>query len=233
MKNILFTLAFSFFLIGAFAQNTSLSSYYNNGELIVLSQDKNATVQAITPELRPGKEIRIFIQTSNYSNQNYTYNPVTQTSIKITYKNGKTAVFLPIDPDKFIRKIYNNYVLGEVIAGFSSGYSNSLAGNQTATYQKNTQGTVYGENSSLSYNQSESGIIQFYDQNEVNRRNEIDRQNMINRANNFNSSISSLDESMMRTNTIRPNHSQAGYVVFKAKKQKNSVIGTQCKFWKQ
>ena len=57
MKNILFTLAFSFFLIGAFAQNTSLSSYYNNGELIVLSQDKNATVQAITPELRPGKEI--------------------------------------------------------------------------------------------------------------------------------------------------------------------------------
>jgi hypothetical protein len=217
MKNILVTLIFSLVLIHTFAQKPTVSSYYSNGEKVISSQDKNATVQAITPELRQGKDIRIFIQASNYSKEDFILNPTIQTTIKITYKNGKTAIIKPNNPDEFIRKIHSNYVLAEAIGGFSSGYSNSVAGNRTATYQTNTRGTVSGSTSSINYNQTETGVIHYYDQNEVNRRNEIDRQNMMYRANRFNNSLSSLNESMMRTNTIKPNQTKAGYVAFKAK----------------
>jgi hypothetical protein len=217
MKKIIFALVFSLFSMCVFAQKPSVSNYYINGDLVISSQNKNATVQAITPEIRSGKDIRIFVQTSNYSNEDYIYNPTIQTMIKITYKNGKTAIVKPTNPDEYIRKIYNNYVLAEAIGGFSSGYSNSVAGNRTATYQTDTRGTVSGNISSINYNQTQTGVIQYYDQNEVNRRNEVDRQNMMNRANRFNSSLSSLNESMMRTNTIKPNQTEAGYVVFKAK----------------
>jgi hypothetical protein len=217
MKRTLFTLVFSLFLIHVFAQKPTVSKYYDNGKLIISSQDKNATIQAITPEIWQGKDIRIFIQASNYSNENFILNPTMQVKVKITYKNGKTATVIPTNPDEFIRKIHNNYVLAEAIGGFSSGYSNSLAGNRTATYQTNTQGTISGSRSTVNYNQTETGVIHYYDQNEVNRRNEIDRQNMMNRVNRFNSNLSSLNESMMRTNTIKPNQSEAGYVAIKAK----------------
>jgi hypothetical protein len=217
MKKIVFTLVFSLALISVFAQKPTVSSYYINGELINSSQDQNATVQAINPEIWSGKDIRIFVQASNYSNKDFVLNPTMQIKIKITYKNGKTATIIPTHPDDFIRKIHNDYVLAAAIGGFSSGYSNSMAGNKTLNYNSNTQGTISGNRSAINYNQTETGVIQYYDQNEVNRRNEIDRQNMMNRANRFNSDLSSLNESMMRTNTIKPNQSKAGYVAFKAK----------------
>jgi hypothetical protein len=217
MKKIVFTIIFSLCLISAFAQKPTVSSYYIDGERIISSQDRNATVQAITPEIGSGKDIRIYVQASNYSNENYIYNPTMQTTIKVTYKNGKTAIVKPTHPDEYIRKIHNNYVLVEMIGGFSSGYTNSLAGNKTATYQTNTRGTILGNTSSINYNQTQTGVIQYYDQNEVNRRNQIDQQNMTNRVNRFNTSLSSLNESMMRSNTIKPFQTEAGYVVFKAK----------------
>lgn len=217
MKKIVFAFVFSLFLINVFAQKPTVSSYYINGDRVISSQDKNATIQAITPEIGSGKDIRIYVQVSNYSDKHFIYNPTFQTTIKITYKNGKTTIVQPTHPDEYIRKIHNNYAIAEMIGGFSSGYSNSLAGNKTATYQTNTWGTISGNTSSINYNQTQTGVIQYYDQNEVNRRNQIDQQNMTNRFNRFNTSLSSLNESMMRSNTIKPFQTEAGYVVFKAK----------------
>lgn len=161
--------------------------------------------------------MRIFVQVSNYSDKSHTYHPELQTAIKVTYENGKTVTVLPTNPDEYIRKIQNNYALAEAINGFSAGYANSMAGNKTATYQSNTYGSVTGNSSSARYNQTEVGTVYYYDQAEVDRRNQIDQQNMTNRVNNFNSSLSSLNESMMRSNTIDSNQTVAGYVVFKAK----------------
>lgn len=233
MKNILVALVLSLTLIPAFAQKPTISSYSLDGNRIISSQDKNATIQAITPEIRSGKDIRIFIQASNYSNKDYNYDPTFQTVLKITYRNGKKITVKPTHPDQYIRKIYNNYVLAEAIGGFSSGYTNSVAGNQSAVYQTNTRGTVYGSTSSVNYNQTETGVIYYYDQNEVNRRNEIDRQNMMYRADRFNNSLSSLNESMFRTNTIRPNQTVAGYVPFKAKWKNIQTIELNVSFGNQ
>ncbi len=217
MKKIVFASVFSLFSFISFAQKPTISDYYIDGERVISSQDINATIQAITPEIRSGKYIRIFLQATNYSNENHILNPTEQTIIKITYKNGKTIIIKPVHPDEYIRKIYNYYALSAAVSGFSSGYSNSVAGNKTATYQTSTRGTISGSNSSINYNQTETGVINYYDQNEVNRRNEIDRQNMMNRAERFNTSLSSLNESMLRTNTIKPNQTEAGYLAFKGK----------------
>ena len=92
MKKIVFAFVFSLFSFISFAQKPTISDYYIDGERVISSQDKNANIQAITPEIRSGKDIRITLQATNYSNENYILNPTEQTIIKITYKNGKTII---------------------------------------------------------------------------------------------------------------------------------------------
>ncbi|GFH85526.1 hypothetical protein IMSAGC001_00930 [Bacteroides acidifaciens] len=189
------------------ANDTTITTEYNDGVLWLYEDIENVTVGTTCYKIKDyGKQYQIHIYIYNHSDTPLLFDP-TKVSASLATKTGDTLQLQVYTNEMFQRKVRRSQTWAMALYGFSTGLSAGMAGYSTS------YSTTYSPNG-LPY----TTVTQHYDANAAFQANMVASHQIQTLGNMMQNEREVKEQGYLKMNTIHPGECIVGYMNIKRKK---------------